>query len=114
MYRALFRKAWTLQLRQRGANLCQVLTPMCVLGLLLLLQLIIRSEFGASETVLVPALPVPLNFNLFSSEPDPNGNCAEFFWVRPRLATPAPPYASHPHVHPHPSSRRRPAWTPDL
>lgn len=37
-YRALFRKNFSLQLRQKGSNFCQIITPLLVMGLLILLQ----------------------------------------------------------------------------
>lgn len=78
---ALWLKAWQLQRRQRGQVACQCITPVLVMGLLLLLQLVIRSELGGTTTTLVPSLPVPLNGNLFNKNTK-DGSCAEFFYVR--------------------------------
>lgn len=43
-FRALFLKNMVLQSRQKGQNTCQIITPMFVIGLLLLLQLIIKTQ----------------------------------------------------------------------
>jgi hypothetical protein len=44
--RALFRKNFVLQSRQTCSNVCQVLTPIIVVILLLILQSIIKTELG--------------------------------------------------------------------
>eukprot|EP01138_Halocafeteria_seosinensis_P011339 gb/GECG01011582.1/.p1 GENE.gb/GECG01011582.1/~~gb/GECG01011582.1/.p1 ORF type:complete len:2138 (+),score=187.49 gb/GECG01011582.1/:1-6414(+) len=62
-YRALIRKNITLQLRQRGLCLCQIIAPLTVIGLLVLLQYIVKSEVGDTKEALVPSLIVPLNLN---------------------------------------------------
>lgn len=62
-YRALYIKNCTLILRQRGLCLCQVLTPLMVLGLLVLLQFIIKVEAGATQSTMIPSLLLPLNMN---------------------------------------------------
>lgn len=77
-FRALWRKSLTLLSRQYGQNLCQVLSPLLVLGILLLLQLVIRAELGGTTVNAVPSLYLPLNLNLFQ-EGARVGDCAEFF-----------------------------------
>lgn len=44
--RALFRKNFVLQRRQTCSNVCQILTPIIVVALLLILQTIIKQELG--------------------------------------------------------------------
>jgi len=60
---AMFRKNLTLQSRQSGQVCCQVVTPLLVMGLLLLLQLIIKSQLGddLDTKTLLPTIPFPLN-----------------------------------------------------
>lgn len=77
-FRALWRKSLTLLSRQYGQNLCQVLSPLLVLGILLLLQLVIRAELGGTTINTVPSLYLPLNLNLFQDHARV-GDCAEFF-----------------------------------
>lgn len=60
---ALLAKNLTLLQRQRGLCLCQILTPLLVLGFLVLLQWIIQVEAGGNTTMVVPSLLVPLNQN---------------------------------------------------
>ena len=62
-FRGLFFKNATLLLRQRGQCACQVLSPLAVMGLLLIIQEVIKYEIGSSSTALVPALVAPLNWN---------------------------------------------------
>lgn len=72
-FRALIRKNLTLQLRQRGLCLCQIIAPLTVIGLLVLLQYIIKSEIGSSHRTLVPALVVPLNLQQLQNAMPSNG-----------------------------------------
>lgn len=44
--RALFRKNFVLQRRQTCSNVCQILTPIIVVALLLILQSIVKQELG--------------------------------------------------------------------
>lgn len=62
-FRALFRKNFSLQKRQTFTNLCQILTPVLVMAILVLLQLIIRAQLGDNfnKRELVPSVPFPLN-----------------------------------------------------
>jgi hypothetical protein len=62
-FRALFRKNFSLQKRQTFTNMCQILTPVLVMAILVLLQLIIRAQLGDNfnKRELVPSLPFPLN-----------------------------------------------------
>jgi len=62
-FRALFRKNFSLQKRQTFTNLCQILTPVLVMAILVLLQLIIRAQLGDNfnKRELVPSMPFPLN-----------------------------------------------------
>ena len=62
-FRALLRKNLTLQKRQFGNNCCQILIPVSVMVILVILQLILRTELGVnvSQRVLVPSTPWPLN-----------------------------------------------------
>lgn len=62
-FRALFRKNFSLQRRQTFTNLCQILTPVLVMAILVLLQLIIRAQLGDNfnKRELVPSVPFPLN-----------------------------------------------------
>lgn len=81
--RALLRKSLTLQMRQRGTLLCQVVSPLLVIGLMVLLQFIVRAQLGGTQEVLVPGLPVPLNFNMLLPEQESKtGECLQFFLAR--------------------------------
>jgi ABC-type multidrug transport system ATPase subunit len=62
-FRALFRKNFSLQKRQTFTNFCQIVTPVLTMAILVLLQLIIRSQLGNDfETrQLVHTVPFPLN-----------------------------------------------------
>ncbi len=62
-FRALFRKNFSLQRRQTFTNLCQILTPVLVMAILVLLQLIIRAQLGDdfNKRELIPSVPFPLN-----------------------------------------------------
>jgi len=62
--RALFRKNFVLQRRQTCSNVCQVITPILVVALLLILQAIFKSELGDNwdKRVVIPGtLPIGLN-----------------------------------------------------
>ena len=67
-YKALMRKNFRLQMKQKGSNCCQILTPIFVLLILLMFQLLIKSQLGdnANTRVFVPTNPWPLNNNDFS------------------------------------------------
>ena len=60
-YKALLVKNLTLLSRQRGLCLCQLFTPILILGLLLLLQYLIITEVGDFNVVIIPAIYLPLN-----------------------------------------------------
>eukprot|EP01105_Mastigella_eilhardi_P012724 TRINITY_DN2905_c0_g1_i1.p1 TRINITY_DN2905_c0_g1~~TRINITY_DN2905_c0_g1_i1.p1 ORF type:complete len:1245 (-),score=294.06 TRINITY_DN2905_c0_g1_i1:763-4497(-) len=64
--RALFLKNMTVQWRQKGTNICQIATPIIVLVLMLVLQLVIKAELGSSATsmIYVKTAPFPLNADL--------------------------------------------------
>jgi hypothetical protein len=63
-FRALIRKNLSLQSRQKGTNCCQIVTPILVMAILLILQLIIRNELhGKIDTMqLVPTVSVYNNY----------------------------------------------------
>lgn len=63
-WRALVRKNLTLWSREKAQCFCQVMTPLVVLGILVLLRFVIDSEIGSSVTAPLPTLPIPLNLNL--------------------------------------------------
>ena len=67
-HRALLRKNMTLLFRQRGLFLCQLFTPVLVLGLLVLLQYIIGAEMGENVYTPVQSLLLPLNMNQLLGE----------------------------------------------
>ena len=67
-YRALARKNAILLTRQRGLFFCQVLTPLLVLGLLLMLRHIVRTEIGNAKTTTFPPLLLLLNLNQLMGE----------------------------------------------
>eukprot|EP01128_Nolandella_sp_AFSM9_P010418 TRINITY_DN7197_c0_g1_i1.p1 TRINITY_DN7197_c0_g1~~TRINITY_DN7197_c0_g1_i1.p1 ORF type:complete len:1837 (-),score=357.54 TRINITY_DN7197_c0_g1_i1:66-5192(-) len=63
-YRALFRKNFTLQSRQRFTNICQITTPVLVVLLLLILQVIIKAQLGDNFNASIEVnqtIPWPLN-----------------------------------------------------
>lgn len=61
-FRALFRKNLTLQMRQKFTNVCQVITPVLVIVILVILRKIIQSKLGTDTVVeFVPTVPFPLN-----------------------------------------------------
>uniref|UniRef100_A0A7S3G9R0 ABC transporter domain-containing protein n=1 Tax=Palpitomonas bilix TaxID=652834 RepID=A0A7S3G9R0_9EUKA len=62
-FRGLFRKNFSLQSRQKGTNCCQIVSPVLVLVILVLLQVIITAVGGPdiSERKLILTLPFPLN-----------------------------------------------------
>jgi ABC-type multidrug transport system ATPase subunit len=67
-FTAVLCKNSTLQMRRVGTNLCQVMTPICVLLLLLLLQRVIVSV-SPPDSMLPTAIqtfPSPFNFNVMS------------------------------------------------
>eukprot|EP01091_Cochliopodium_minus_P001939 TRINITY_DN1188_c0_g2_i2.p1 TRINITY_DN1188_c0_g2~~TRINITY_DN1188_c0_g2_i2.p1 ORF type:complete len:1683 (-),score=415.80 TRINITY_DN1188_c0_g2_i2:354-4655(-) len=94
-YKALFRKNVRLQMKQKGSNCCQILTPILVLLILLVFQLLIKNELGDNANIkqFVPTFPWPLsqydNFDFGSefSSLDKNenlrakelGQCWKFF-----------------------------------
>ena len=61
-YVALFTKHLTLLSRQRGLCLCQLLTPLIILGLLLVLEQIVATEVGLVSVFIIPPIYLPLNF----------------------------------------------------
>jgi ABC-type multidrug transport system ATPase subunit len=94
-YRANLLKNMTLQFRQRGTNLCQIVTPVLLILVLVLLQYLIKSQVGVdtTATLMLPAFFYPLNTPLqlflqyvpksfhvpwFGVESDVN-DCAQFF-----------------------------------
>ena len=62
-YRALLRKNFRLQMKQKGSNCCQIITPLLVLLILLIFQMLIKREFGESANTkrFRPSTPWPLN-----------------------------------------------------
>jgi len=62
-FRGLCLKNWTLLVRQRGQCACQVLSPLLVMALLLIVQEIIKYQFGSATTATAPSLVIPLNIN---------------------------------------------------
>lgn len=62
-FRALFRKNLTLQGRQKFTNLCQIVTPILVIVILVILRKIIQAKIGDDTTVVefIPTVPFPLN-----------------------------------------------------
>ncbi|KAH3757745.1 ABC transporter [Pelomyxa schiedti] len=66
MTRALVLKNASLQLRQKGTNICQIITPIFVLLTMLLIQLILQSQLGsnASSEIYMKTAPFPLNTDL--------------------------------------------------
>ncbi|KNC49900.1 ABC transporter [Thecamonas trahens ATCC 50062] len=110
-FRALIRKNLSLQKRETFTNCCQIITPMFVMGILVLLQYIIRAELGSDLNAekVVPSLPWPINgkydlasFPLFNTSSIPSwlvnsthrpanvsqSTCLEYFYVTapPQLA----------------------------
>lgn len=68
--RALWSKNIALQKRQKGTNCCQIATPLLVMAILWLMQIIIESEFeNSSEALILP--PNPLNYNIIRDRQDP-------------------------------------------
>ena len=67
-FTAVFCKNTTLQLRRMGTNACQVMTPICVLLLLYLLQQVIVSVSppGSMLPTAINTFPVPFNFNILA------------------------------------------------
>lgn len=67
-FTAVLCKNSTLQLRRVGTNLCQVLTPICVLLLLFLLQRVIVSVSppDAMLPTAIHTFPLPVNFNIIA------------------------------------------------
>ena len=61
-YTALLTKNLTLLSRQRGLCLCQLFTPLIILGLLLLLENIVATEVGLVTVFISPPVYLPLNF----------------------------------------------------
>lgn len=60
--RALFRKNLTLQKRQTCTNACQILTPVIVVVIMLILELIIKGQIGNQDIkVPFPGAPFPMN-----------------------------------------------------
>jgi hypothetical protein len=60
-YLALVTKHLTLLSRQRGLCLCQLLTPLIILGLLLVLENIVATEVGLVSVFIIPPIYLPLN-----------------------------------------------------
>jgi ABC-type multidrug transport system ATPase subunit len=61
-YRALFRKNLSLQARQKFTNVCQIITPVLVIIILVILRKIIQVKVGDTTiTEFVPTVPFPLN-----------------------------------------------------
>lgn len=92
-FRALIRKNFSLQKRQKGTNCCQIITPVFVMVILTILQLIIRKQLGSNveQKSLVRTIPLPLNANGFnfgssitfetsSLGKEHPGHCLEFFY----------------------------------
>jgi ABC-type multidrug transport system ATPase subunit len=67
-FSAVLCKNSTLQMRRVGTNLCQVLTPVCVLLLLFLLQRVIVSVSppDAMLPTAIHTFPLPFNFNIIA------------------------------------------------
>ena len=67
-FTAVFCKNTTLQLRRAGTNACHVLTPICVLLFLYLLQKVIVSVSppDAMLPTTIDTFPVPFNFNILA------------------------------------------------
>ena len=75
-YKALLVKNLTLLSRQRGLCLCQLFTPILILGLLLLLQYLIASEVGEFNVTIIPAIYLPLNMYPTFLPPPPQSSLA--------------------------------------
>ncbi len=62
-FSALMNKNAKLQLRQWGTNVCQVITPLLVLMIIVILKIVVITQLGDSitQTVVVPGIPFPLN-----------------------------------------------------
>ena len=75
--RALLKKNWQVQKKQKGTNICQIITPLLVLLILFILQLVIKSQISDVETTnYVPTVPFPLNIPVSSG---PNLVCWKYF-----------------------------------
>ena len=64
MVKALCVKNITLIGRARGLCLCQLLTPLLILGLLLTLDMLLKVEVGLNQVFIVPPIYLPLNVPL--------------------------------------------------
>jgi hypothetical protein len=51
-FRALFRKNFTLQIRQKFTNICQILTPVLVILILVILRLVINAQLGGDSSTI--------------------------------------------------------------
>lgn len=62
-FSALMNKNAKLQMRQWGTNLCQVITPLLVLMIIVILKLVVVTQFGDQivQNRVIPAIPFPLN-----------------------------------------------------
>ena len=62
-FAALMNKNIVLQRRQWGTNLCQVTTPLLVLGIMLILKLVVISQFGdqINQRIVTPTIPFVMN-----------------------------------------------------
>eukprot|EP00002_Diphylleia_rotans_P007930 TRINITY_DN1758_c0_g1_i16.p1 TRINITY_DN1758_c0_g1~~TRINITY_DN1758_c0_g1_i16.p1 ORF type:complete len:1757 (-),score=347.90 TRINITY_DN1758_c0_g1_i16:421-5691(-) len=80
-FRALLLKNIALQKRQKGTNVCQILTPVLVMMILLLLQGVIQSELVQEDDTEAIAPPILVNYNLLRDrvETDSTNQCLEFF-----------------------------------
>ena len=62
-FAALMAKNVKLQGRQWGTNLCQIITPLLVLLIMLILKIVIITQFGdeIEQKAVIPGIPFPLN-----------------------------------------------------
>jgi ABC-type multidrug transport system ATPase subunit len=63
--KALIIKATTLVLRERTLFLCQVITPLLVLAILVALRFVIVAEVGGTAVISLPPVTLPLNAHLW-------------------------------------------------
>ena len=67
---ALVVKNLTLISRARGLCICQLVTPLLILGLLLTLEVLLKVEVGLTSVTIVPPIYLPLNIPLSLLNPD--------------------------------------------
>jgi ABC-type multidrug transport system ATPase subunit len=67
---ALCVKNFTLISRARGLCICQLVTPLLILGLLLTLEILLKVEVGLTAVAIIPPIYLPLNIPLSLLQPD--------------------------------------------